>query len=85
MKIKRIVNGQERFFTLTDEELSKAHTEYVINFMVNTLQNDFDLEKKDAEKVAVIAYDLYCEGNGDTEYECIQKAYDEQRKIINYK
>ena len=77
MKIKRIVNGKERIFTLTEEEMQQAHDEYVINFMVTTLQNDFDLEKSDAEEVADKAYEFYCEGDGLTEYECIQKAYDE--------
>lgn len=77
MQIKRVIDEKHHIFTLTQEELSKAHTEYVINFMTNTLQNDFELEMKDAAEVAVMAYDLYSAGNGETEYECIQKAYEQ--------
>ena len=77
MKIKRIVNGKERIFALTQEELEQAHEEFVKSFMATTLQNDFGLEKSDAEEVADKAYEFYCEGDGLTEYECIQKAYDE--------
>ena len=76
MKIKRIVNGKRRIFTLTHEELSEAYTEYTINFMATILQNDFGLKSEDAEKVAKNAYDFYAEGTGLTEYECIEKAYD---------
>ena len=77
MKIERIVNGKKRIFTLTHEELGQAHEEFVKNFMATTLQNDFGLEESDAEEVADMAYEFYCEGDGLTEYECIQKAYDE--------
>lgn len=54
-----------------------AHDAHVTSFMQMTLQNDFDMEETDAIEVAKDAYQYYCEGNGDTEYECIQKAYDE--------
>lgn len=77
MKIQRIVNGRPRTFILTWEEVTKTHEEFVLNFMKNTLINDFGLDEEAAEIHSCIAYDIYSLGNGLTEYESIQKAYDE--------
>lgn len=51
------------------------HDEFVISFMENEILNmheDWSNEK--CRDVAERAYDIYCEGNGETEYECIEKA-----------
>ena len=78
MIIKRTFLNQEFEIELSPEEISEAHTEHVTNFMENKFINDFDIQDKSmAHELAVSAYQLYCEGDGYTEYECIEKIYDE--------
>lgn len=62
---------------LTSEELAAAHAEFVTNFMRKTLEEDFDVATEYSQKLAEQAYDRYCEGNGETEYECIEAVYSE--------
>lgn len=71
MKIKR--DGKE--YILTADELAKAAEEFVTNWMRDTLIEDFDVPEDEAEGVAEDAYNLYCEGDEGTEYECVEKAY----------
>ena len=73
MKIVR--EGKE--IELTSEELAMAHAEFVTNFMRKTLEEDFDVAPEDSQQLAEQAYDRYCEGNGETEYECIEAVYSE--------
>lgn len=73
MKIKR--DGKE--YILTADELAKAAEEFVTNWMRDTLIEDFDVPEDEADDVAKEAYALYCKGNGETQYECIEKAYQE--------
>lgn len=62
--------------TLTNEELSQAHKEFVTNFMMNELMNNFNItDKETAKDIANNAYEIYCKGDGKTEYECIECAY----------
>ncbi len=75
MKIVR--NGQE--FTMTDQELQAAHKEFVVNFMENELLENFDVSEKESRNIAEAAYDRYREGNGETEYECIEWAYENRK------
>ena len=75
MKITR--DGKE--IELTAEELEEAHAEFVTNFMRMTLETDFGVSPEDSQDLAEQAYDRYCEGNGETEYECIEAA---ERNII---
>ena len=77
MFIKRVKNGKITKYKLTKEELYEAHKEFVTNFMEQTLRNDFSLDLKTAKELAVLAYEKYCEGDGKTEYECIQAVYDD--------
>lgn len=84
MIIKRNVNGTEMEFELTDKELGKAHDEFVTNWMASELFNAFGLTVTEAEECAELAYDLYCEGNGKTEYECIEDAFEEYEKRLEY-
>lgn len=77
MKIVR--NGQE--FKLTEQELYEAHREFVVNFMENELLENFNVNETESKNIAEAAYDRYCEGNGETEYECIEWAYENQKKI----
>ena len=56
----------------------KNYEKFVTNWMKRTLIKDFDID--DAELAAEIAdrtYNIYSEGDGDTEYESIEKAYEE--------
>lgn len=75
MKIIRIVNGKSLKFELTSEELSTANKEFVTNWMKETLITDFNCSQIEAEDIAIKAYQIYCRGEGDTEYESVEKAY----------
>lgn len=66
---------EEELHTLIQEKNKKIHDQFVTDFMKGELINQFDLSEEDAEDVAENAYELYCEGNGETEYECIEEAY----------
>lgn len=78
MKIKR--NGKE--YALTTEELFAAHREFVVNFMRDTLESNFGIDEKDSEKLAEAAYEKYAEGDGKTEYECIEWAANHSVEIL---
>ena len=41
------------------------------------MEEDFDVAPEDSQQLAEQAYDRYCEGNGETEYECIEAVYSE--------
>ncbi len=77
MELTRKLDGKTVKITLTEEELSQAHSEFVKNFMQNELESQFRLNKRDAIAVAESAYELYCQGDGHTEYDCIRIEYDE--------
>ena len=61
---------------LPDEIIYAAHRKFVIDFMSNELVSSFGLSQKAAKEYGEIAYDIYCEGDGKTEYECIEEAYE---------
>lgn len=71
--MKIIRDGKE--IELTDREMLEAHDQVAKGFMAGILMGDFGLDREKARFVAEKAYDKYCEGNGETEYECIQWAY----------
>ena len=55
----------------------EMHEDFVTEWMKNTLMEDFDIKDEYvAGELADWAYERYCEGNGETEYECIEWAYD---------
>lgn len=68
MKIVR--NGKN--YRLTKEEIWKAHCEFVIDWMTSTLISDFGTPKTKAKNLANIAFEKYCDGDGKTEYECLE-------------
>lgn len=78
--MKIIRNGQE--LELTEEELSAAHTEFVVNFFRGEMETSFDIPTSHSLELAKKAYDMYAEGDGKTEYECIECTVDEFRKQI---
>ena len=60
-------------------DLSKANEEFVTNFMKNELRENFDVEKMDEteiDSIAAKAFEIYQRGDGETEYEALEKAYD---------
>lgn len=65
---------------LTSQELSDANTEFVTNWMRETLENDFDVPEDESQEYAEWAYEKYCEGNGETQYQCVELAYEEYLK-----
>lgn len=72
MKIVR--DGKE--YELTPEELAAASAEFVTNFMKSEMMGRCEISDEElAEELAEKAYDRYCEGNGETEGECIDWAY----------
>ena len=76
MKIKR----GNREYILTEAELFEAHKEFVINFMMSELEETFGMSKAYTIEYAEKAYERYSEGNGETEYECIEWAEKEYEK-----
>lgn len=88
--MKKISENPEKYFTVsegTDELVSlverypdvssNIHDRFVTSFMESELRSQFGLSKKAAKEVACRAYDIYAEGDGLTEYESIEKAYEE--------
>ena len=72
MKIVR--DGKE--YELTHDELAEANTEFVTSFMKRELMGRCEISDEElAGELAEKAYDRYCEGNGETEGECIDWAY----------
>ncbi len=72
------------FKVLTEEEYQEyleertdaaAHKRFVTEFMKNELIENFDVPKDEAQDVAEDAYSIYENGDGQTEYECIEEAY----------
>lgn len=64
-------------YELTAQELSDANKEFVTNWMKSTLENDFDVPEDESQGYAEWAYDRYSMGKGETEYRCVELAYDE--------
>lgn len=60
-------------------DLSKANEEFVTNFMKSELRENFDVEKMDETEIDAIAakaFEIYQRGDGQTEYEALEEAYD---------
>lgn len=72
--LKIVRDGKE--YELTSEELAAANAEFVTNFMKSEMMGRCEISDEElAEELAEKAYDRYCEGNGETEGECIDWAY----------
>lgn len=48
----------------------------------DTLESDFGIDEKNSEKLAEAAYEKYAEGDGKTEYECIEWAANHSVEIL---
>lgn len=77
MKLKMNIIRDGKEIELTHQEMEEAHDLIVTEFMINTLINDFGLDIEKAKDFGELAYDRYCEGEGETEYECIEWAYNQ--------
>lgn len=82
MKITRMVNNEQCIFELTKQELFEANKEFIINYMKDTLEYDFRVNKNVSLELAEQAYEIYSDGNGYTEYESIEQAYEEYQKEL---
>ena len=69
MKIKR----DGKWYELTKDELYEAHEEFVTSWMAKTLEEDFGVSEDESWEYAELAYQRYTYGDGETEYECIEK------------
>ncbi len=59
-----------------DRTDAAAHERHVKAFMKNELIEQFEVPEDEAEDIAIDAYDIYAKGDGKTEYECIDEAYE---------
>ena len=73
----KIVRG-DMSFELTLKEICEAHAEFIALFMKLELMGTYGLTEEMAGDVARRAFERYCEGNGETEYECIEWAFANQ-------
>ena len=89
MKIKRTIKTNELDMeieiTLTPDEISQAHVQFVTDWMESTLINDFNIPEHLSRIFAKKAFDIYSRGDGFTEYESVEKAYDEYYMISQIK
>ncbi len=56
---------------------SEAHERHIIAFMTGVAAEDFGYNEEDAAYIGARAYSIYCEGDGQTEYECVEQAIEE--------
>lgn len=74
------IEREGKKYELTAEELAEANSEFVTSWMRKILEEDFDVPEEFSQGYAEWAYERYCEGNGETEYQCVEKAYAEYQK-----
>ena len=75
------IEREGKKYQLTAEELLEANAEFVTNWMKATLEENFSIPENISQKYAEWAYNRYSEGNGETEYECIELAAKEYEKV----
>jgi hypothetical protein len=80
MKIKRTIKNNELNMeieiTLTPDEICQAHVQFVTDWMESALINDFKVPESLSGTIAEEAYEIYSQGDGFTEYESVEKAYE---------
>lgn len=79
------IEREGKKYQLTAEELLEANAEFVTNWMKTTLEADFGIPENFSQEYAEWAYNRYSEGNGETEYKCIElaaKEYERFQKLI---
>ena len=69
---------EKEYNKLRNEFRAKEHELFVIDWMQSVVINDFaEIPEKDARTCAEFAYEVYCRGDGDTEYEAVERAVEE--------
>lgn len=83
MIIQRVINGESVEIKLTGKELSEANAEFVTNWMTEkVMEMNEDFSDKTAKEIGEAAYEIYCRGNGETEYESVEKAIEEYEEEL---
>ncbi len=88
-----VIHRDGKCYKLTEKELYAALQELVVinftkDFMKNKLQTSYGYGSRKAKVIAEMAYERYSEGNGETEYECIEwadKEYELQFRSAKHK
>ena len=62
---------------LTGEEIAQVVKESHLDFYRDELRDSFYVPESKYDDIAERAYELYCEGDGKTEHECLEEAVDE--------
>lgn len=62
---------------LTEEEIAQVAKVFQLGFYQEELRDSFYVPESKYNDIAERAYELYCEGDGKTEYECLEEAVDE--------
>ena len=69
---------EDEYRAIRDRERTEEHREFVTSWMESVILEDFtEIPKDEARAYAECAYEIYCRGDGDTEYGSIQKAVEE--------
>ncbi len=71
---KAVSEEQYRIVNLQKE--MEAVKNNIVGFMSSEFESQYGLEMDEAEEAAEEAYNLYVQGNGQTQYECIQDTYE---------
>lgn len=74
---------EEEYLTIKRERNLKGAHDQFIDWAHDVLLEDFDeyeFDKETVDDLANDAWDINCEGDGYTEYECIQEAVDRYEK-----
>lgn len=74
-----IIIREGKEIQLTSDEIFLAHKEFVTDWMAEVLQTDFGFNIEDSKEIAQVAYEKYCDEEGLTEYEAVQKAAEENK------
>ena len=71
------------FKAVTEEELTKLRYEkrskevegHIVEFMERELKDEFDVPEEAIESIARAGYEIYSRGDGHTQYEALEEAY----------
>lgn len=58
----------------TEEEIAQVAKVFQLGFFQEELKDSFHVHESKYNDIAERAYELYCEGDGKTEYECLEEA-----------
>ncbi len=71
---KAVSEEQYRIDSLKKE--MKTVKDNIVSFMSSELESQYGMKMDEAEEAAEEAYKLYLQGDGRTQYECIQDTYE---------